>query len=90
MTYRDCGAFKAPSILVEKGEVHFTDKYEEQAEWPVKLVDECSHNFMKKHDIDEYIIECEDGMDKEVLKSLAYIHMNNVESARKVAQAIIW
>ena len=25
-------------------------------------------------------------MDKEVLKSLAYIHMNNVESARKVAQ----
>ena len=83
---RACGAFKAPSILVEKGEVHFTDKYEEQAEWLVKLVDECSHNFMKKHDIDEYIIECENGMDKEVLKSLAYIHMNNVESARKVAQ----
>ena len=82
---RAIGAFKAPSVLLKKGEVDLTEKYEEQAEYLVGLVDECSHNFMEKYDIDEYVIVYEDGMDKEVLKCLAYIHMNNIEQAVKIA-----
>ena len=83
---RAVGAFKAPSVLLKKGEVDLTEKYEEQAEYLVGLVDECSHNFMEKYDIDEYVIVYEDGMDKEVLKCLAYIHMNNIEQAVKIAE----
>ena len=75
--------------MLKKGEVELTEKYEEQAEYLVGLVDECSRNFMEKYDIDEYVIECEDGMDKEVLKCLAYIHMNNIEQAVKIAQSSI-
>ena len=82
---RAIGAFKAPSVLLKKGEVGLTEKYEEQAEYLVGLVDECSHNFMEKYDIDEYVIVYENGMDKEVLKCLAYIHMNNIEQAVKIA-----
>lgn len=82
---RAIGAFKAPSVLLKKGEVDLTEKYEEQAEYLVGLVDECSHNFMEKYDIDEYVIIYEGGMDKEVLKCLAYIHMNNIEQAVKIA-----
>ena len=86
---RASGAFKSPSVLLKKGEVDLTEKYEKQAEYLVGLVDECSRNFMEKYDIDEYVIECEDGMDKEVLKCLAYIHMNNIEQAVKIAQSSI-
>ena len=82
---RAIGAFKAPSVLLKKGEVDLTEKYEEQAEYLVGLGDECSHNFMEKYDIDEYVIVYEDGMDKEVLKCLAYIHMNDIEQAVKIA-----
>ena len=60
-----------------------------KAEYLLGLVDECSHNFMEKYDIDEYIIDYEDGMDKEVLKCLAYINMNNIEEAKKIAQESI-
>lgn len=84
---RASGAFKSPSILLRKGEVDLTDEYEEQAEYLIRLVDECSHNFMKQNNIDEYIINYEDGMDKEILKCLAYIHMKNTKAAIKIAQA---
>lgn len=87
---RASGAFKAPSVLLKKGEVELTEKYEEQAEYLVVLVDECSRNFMEKYDIDEYVIKCEEGMDKEVLKCLAYIHMNNIQEAVKIAQNSIY
>lgn len=46
--YRAIGAFSAPSVLLKKGEVDLTEKYEEQAKYLVGLVDECSHNFMVK------------------------------------------
>lgn len=80
------GAFMSPSILLKKGEINLTDKCEEHAEYLVGLVDEHSRNFMEQYDIDEYVIEYEDGMDKEILKCLAYIHMNNIEQAVKIAQ----
>ena len=75
---RACGAFKAPSVLLKKGEVDLAEKYEEQAEYLVGLVEKCSRNFMEKYDVDEYIINYENGMDKEILKCLAYIHMNKL------------
>lgn len=87
---RAIGAFKAPSVLLKKGEIELIEKYEEQAEYLVGLVDECSRNFMEKYDIDEYVIECEDVlMGREVLKCLAYIHVNNIEQAVKIAQKSI-
>ena len=54
---RACGAFKAPSVLLKKGEIDLTEEYEEQAEYLVGLVEECSRNFMENYDIDEYVIE---------------------------------
>lgn len=51
------GAFKAPSILLKKGEADITDKYEELAEYLVELVDECSHSFMEQYDIDDLIVQ---------------------------------
>ena len=87
---RAIGAFKAPSVLLKNGEIELIEKYEEQAEYLVGLVDECSRNFMEKYDIDEYVIECEDVlMGREVLKCLAYIHGNNIEQAVKIAQKSI-
>ena len=46
---RASGAFKSPSVLLKKGEVDLTEKYEKQAEYLVGLVDECSRNFMEKY-----------------------------------------
>ena len=87
---RAIGAFKAPSVLMKNGEIELIEKYEEQAEYLVGLVDECSRNFMEKYDIDEYVVECEDVlMGREVLKCLAYIHVNNIEQAVKIAQKSI-
>lgn len=83
------GAFKAPSILLTKGEIELTDKYEEQAKYLVGLVEEYSFSFMIQYDIDKYILDYEGGMDKEVLKCLAYIHMNNIEEAKKIARISI-
>ena len=83
---RACGAFKSPSILLKNGELELTDRYEEHAEYLLNLVDEYSQNFMKQYDIDEYIIDCWDGMYKETLKCLAYIHTNQTGEAIKIAQ----
>lgn len=86
---RACGAFKAPSVLLKKGEMNLTDRYGEQAEYLVELIDKCSHEFIDEYDIDEYIIDNENGMDKEILKCLAYLHMKKKEDAIKIAQKSI-
>lgn len=79
-------AFKAPSILLKKGEIDFADKFEEQAEFLVEQINKCSHDFMKQYDIDEYIVDNESGMDKEILKCLAYLHMEQPKDAIKIAR----
>ncbi len=83
---KGCGAFKAPSILLNKGEIDLTDKYDEQAEYLVELMDKCSRDFIRRYDIDEYIINKENGTDKEILKCLAYLHMEKKADAIKIAQ----
>lgn len=83
---RACGAFKAPSILLKKGEIELTYNYEHQAEDFVKLIDECSCDFIKKYDIDEYIINNDVGIDNEILKCLALFHLNKNEEALRIAK----
>ena len=79
-------AFKSPSILLTNGELELTDRYEELAEYLLRLIDENSQNFMKQYDIDEYIIDSEGYMYEDTLKSLSYIHTNQNEEAIKIAQ----
>ena len=86
---RAVGAFKAPSILIEKGEVELTENYEELAESLVELIMECSHDFMKNYDIDEYVVNNAEGMNFDILKYLAYIHMNRVNEAQVIAEEAI-
>ena len=83
---RACGAFKAPSILLEKGEIDLTDKFDEQAEYFVELIDKCSGDFIERYEIDEYVINNENGVDKELLKCLAYLHMGKKADAMMIAQ----
>ena len=83
---RACGAFKAPAILLKSGEFELTIEYEQQAKTFVELIDGCVCEFIKNHRIDEYVIEKEDGMDAEVLKCLAYLHMDKKVEAMRVAK----
>ena len=78
---RACGAFKAPSILIGKGERELSDDYEEVSNFLVREIDDNSRNFLLNNEIDEYVINCEKGVDKDILKCLAYIHMGCRESA---------
>lgn len=86
---RAIGAFTAPSILIEEGEVELTENYEELAESLVELIMERSHDFMKNYDIDEYAVNNAGGMNIDTLRCLAYIHMNNIEQAVKIAKNAI-
>lgn len=73
---RAVGAFQAPTITVKTGQMELTDQYEEQAKILVELVEESSNKFMEQYDIDEYAINCQGEMYINVLKYLAYVHMN--------------
>lgn len=83
---RACGAFKAPSILLKKGEMELTDKYEEQSKYLLELIDKSSHNFMVQYDIDEYVVNNESCIDKKILRCLAYLHMERQKDAMIIAQ----
>lgn len=81
---RACGAFKAPGILLKKGELKFTERYYDQAEDLVNLIENCSCDFVKNNNIDEYIINNTIGMDESVLKCLAFLHTGKKEDALKL------
>ena len=54
---RAVGAFKAPSILIEKGQdikQELLHRY--KTILPDELIMECSHDFIKNYDIDEYVV----------------------------------
>lgn len=86
---RAVGAFKAPSVLLDKGEIRLDEDYEEQVNYFVNLIFERSHNFLNTHDIDEYVINCTDGLDINILKYIAYIHMGKKSEARMIAEKAI-
>ena len=83
---RACGAFRAPSVLLKKGEMELTNQYDEQAEYLVGLLDEYSHKFMQNYNIDEYIIHEENDVDDKILECLAYLHMGKTKEAIEIAQ----
>lgn len=83
---RAVGAFQAPTITVKTGQMELTDQYEEQAKILVELVEESSNKFMEQYDIDEYAINCQGEMYINVLKYLAYVHMNKKSEARRIAE----
>lgn len=86
---RACGAFKAPSILIEKGEVELTDQFKELSGFLIEKIDKCSDEFLLNYNIDDYVINFEEGINKEILKCLAYIHMNCSDKAKDIAQNAI-
>lgn len=86
---RACGVFKAPSILIEKGEVGLTDNYEELSDFLIEKISKNSNEFLNKFDVDDYVINYEKGIDKEILQCLAYIHMDCVDKAKDIAQNAI-
>lgn len=75
------GAFKAPSVLLKKGEMEFSNEYLYQAVRLVNLIEHCSNDFLENNNIDDYVIKSNEVMDIEILKCLAYIHMGNVSDA---------
>lgn len=83
---RAIGAFKAPSILLEEGEIGLTEKYEEQVSEFINMILECSYKFIKNYNIDEYVINSSEELDINILKYLAYIHLDRKEDARNVAE----
>jgi len=86
---RACGAFKAPAILLKKGEIEFSEIFHEVPAYLVDLIDKCSYDFLSQYEIDDYIINKEKGVDKEILKCLAYLHIGEKTSAKMVAQDAI-
>ena len=83
---RAVGAFQAPTITVKTGQMELTDQYEEQAKVLVELVEESSNSFIEQYHIDEYAINCQGEMYINVLKYLAYVHMNKKSEARRIAE----
>lgn len=86
---RACGAFRAPSILIRKGERELSDDYDEMSSFLVKEIDDNSSNFLLNYEIDEYVISYEKGADEYILKCLAYIHMSCMERAIDIAKSAL-
>ncbi len=86
---RACGAFKAPAVLLTSGEIDIMTEYEKQAKQFADMIDKCACEFIKSHNIDEYVIKNEDGMNADLLKCLAFFHMNQKDKAVKIAQSAI-
>ena len=45
--------------------------------------------YIKNYDIDEYVVNNAEGMNIDILKYLAYIHMNRVNEAQVIAEEAI-
>ena len=86
---RACGAFRAPSILIRKGERELSDDYDEMSSFLVKEIDDNSSNFLLNYEIDEYVISYEKGVDEYILKCLAYIHMSGRERSIDIAKSAL-
>lgn len=86
---RACGAFKAPSVLIKKDEVELTDKYDELADFLIEEISKNSNEFLSNYNVDDYVVNDEKGIDKEILQCLAYIHMNCSDKAKEIAKNAI-
>lgn len=86
---RACGAFKAPSILIKKGEVELTDEYDKLSDFLIEEISKNTNEFLSNYDVDDYVINNEKEVDKEILQCLAYIHRDCIDKAKEIAQSAI-
>jgi len=86
---RAVGAFAAPQIILAEGEIERIEDCEEQANNLIDLMMETSHNFLKNNNIDEYVLSCTHGYNLNILKYLAYIHMNKNDEAKRFAEEAV-
>ena len=90
ISLRAIGAFKAPSVLLNNGELIFSNNIDDIAYKLIDLIEKSSKEFVSTNNIiDEYVTNMSEGMDLEVLKCLAYIHMGKNHDALKLAKECI-
>ncbi len=82
---RAVGAFKAPSILIKKGEYELSEDIVSLANKFIEEVEVSSDNFLENNEINIYVINNKNGQDNKILKCLAYLDMKQYEQANEVA-----
>ena len=85
-TLRAAGAFRAPSILIKKGEYEFFEDVNELSERFVSEVKTVINSFLGDQDINKYVITHEDLQDNMILKCLAYIDADEQLKAILIAK----
>lgn len=83
---RAIGAFKAPSILIKKGEYELSEEIVSLANQFIDEVEVASANFIANNEINMYVLKHENGQDNKILKCLAYIDMKQYVQANEVAR----
>ena len=83
---RAVGAFSVPGIILKDGFYDIDDSIDKIGEVIIQEMEELSQHFLKNNSIDEYIITHNEGVDDNMLKCLAYLHMNKPEKALKIAR----
>ncbi|RDY32223.1 hypothetical protein [Lachnotalea glycerini] len=83
---RATGAFRAPSILIKKGEYEYLEDVKELSESFVSEVITVINSFLVDLDINKYVITHEDLQDNMILKCLAYIDADKQSKAVLIAK----
>ena len=86
---RAIGAFKAPSILIKKGEYELSEDVVNLSNQFIEEVELASDNFIANNEINIYVLKTEDEVDNEILKCLAYLDMKQYEQAYEIAREAI-
>lgn len=80
------GAFVAPSVVVLKGEMELSENIEDIAREAVLLTEKSCAEFLKSHEIAQYILEHHDLVDNQIMKCLVYAEREEYEKAIAIAQ----
>lgn len=83
---RAIGAYKSPSILIEKGEISLNNEIGKLAQDFVTHICDISNEFIKKYRLSDYIVTKTDLLWGEMLKCIAYIDMGILTEAEKIAK----
>jgi hypothetical protein len=83
---RAVGAFRAPSVLIKKGEYDFLEDVFELPERFVSEVKAVINSFLVDQEINKYIITHENLHDNMILKCLAYIDADESSKALLIAR----
>lgn len=83
---RAIGAFKAPSVLIKKGEYELSEEIVNLANKYIEEVEVASANFLANNEISMYVLKHENEQDNKILKCLAYLDMKQYVQANEVAR----